>query len=103
MKLLTLNQIKHQLNIELENTEDDNYLTDLESVAYYSIENILNYSISTKYIDNNIEVPSPIKHAILLLISNLYANREPVAYGNPYIVPFSIAFLIQPYINYNPI
>lgn len=100
MKLLTLNQIKKQLNIEIENTEDDNYLTDLESVAFTSIENVLNYSLSTTYLDNNLEVPSPIKHAMLLLISNLYANREPVAYANPVQVPFSICFLISPYVQY---
>lgn len=46
-------------------------------------------------------IPLPVKHATLLMVGNLYANRESVSFGNPVVIPFTISFLLAPYINYS--
>jgi hypothetical protein len=50
--------------------------------------------------DDTIELPAPIKQAILLMIGNLYANREPVTYGTVIKVPYTLDYLLGLYKNY---
>ena len=42
----------------------------------------------------------PIIHAMLLMIGNLYANREPVAFGTVVKLPYSYEYLIGLYKHY---
>jgi len=39
---------------------------------------------------------------MLLMIGNLYANREPVSYGTVARIPYSYEYLISLYRNYAP-
>lgn len=112
MYIVTLAEAKKHLNIESYFTDDDSYITSLIEVAFYSIKNRCN---NTTWVDtsgstdkqfaddgvNGTTIPFVIKQAILLLVGNLYSNREPVAFSQPVIIPYSLEFLISPYINYN--
>lgn len=97
---LSLEEIKKQLNIDPQFTDDDQYLEALEEVAEKAVE---------KHIDMNLEVlasksgglPSPVLHAMKLMIGNLYENREPVAYSGAVEVPLSYQYLLSLYKNYS--
>jgi uncharacterized phiE125 gp8 family phage protein len=43
------------------------------------------------------DVPEPIKQAILLMISHWYEIREPIIFGIPQIVPYSVESLMSQY------
>lgn len=113
MYIVTLAEAKKHLNIETYFTDDDSYISSLIEVAFYSIKNRCNNitwidssgvtSGSIEFADFTISgttIPLVIKHAILLMVGNLYANREPVSFGNPQVIPYTIEFLIQSFINY---
>ena len=111
MYIVTLEDAKKQCIVE--HNLDDDYLIDLIDASYFSIKNSCNnktwidtsgvsYS-STDDCDTTVSgttIPLPIKQAILLLVGTLYANRESVSFGNPVKIPFTIEWLIQPYIQY---
>lgn len=111
MYLVTLAEAKKHLNIESYFTDDDEYINSLIEVSYYSIKNRCNNwwwvdqsgSTNTDFADFTITgstIPLPIKHATLLMVGNLYSNREPVSFGSPMKIPYTIDFLLAPYINY---
>lgn len=98
--LLDLEIIKKHLNIDSDFCDDDNYLVALAEVAEKAVE---------KHIDTKLEdiaeeeddIPSPLLHAMLLMIGNLYANRESVSYSTAVEVPKSYDYLLSLYRNYN--
>lgn len=48
--------------------------------------------------DQPADVPPPIRHALLLLVSHWYENREPALVGHPSTrIPLSVSDLLQPY------
>lgn len=113
MYIVTLAEAKKHLNIESYFTEDDTYITSLIDVAFYSIRNRCNnwwwedtsgVTVgNTDFADFTISgstIPIAIKQAILLMVGNLYSNREPVSFGAPAPIPYTLDWLIAPYINY---
>ena len=72
---ISLAEIHKQINLDLEYTDDDAYLTALLSACTVAVKNRINDDT-----DTDITTIEPLKFAILLLIANMYANREPVAY-----------------------
>jgi hypothetical protein len=116
MYIVTLAEAKKHLNIESYFTDDDGYITSLIEVAFYSIKNRCNNrtwvdssgvtSGNSEFADDSVEgteIPLPIKHAILLMVGNFYANREPVSFAAPAVIPYTIEYLLSPYINYESI
>lgn len=101
---LHLDQIKKHLYIDDYFTDDDEYLMSLalvaESVVERHIDSNLNYLA-----DGSGELPAPLIHAMLLLIGNLYNNRESVAtfkYAEqPIELPLSYSYLLDLYKNYS--
>lgn len=95
-----LEDIKNHLNIDSNFTDDDKYLLGLMETAQLTVQ---------KHIDRNLKdlededggIPSPLKHAIMLLVGNFYANRESVAFSNSYEVPVSYSYLLALYRNFN--
>jgi hypothetical protein len=67
--VLTLVDIKAQCHIEPDQTEDDDYLKQLEMAARLHTENYLRYTIDASVGEN-------IKQALLILIADWYRNRE---------------------------
>lgn len=113
MYIVTLAEAKKHLNIESYFTEDDTYISSLIDVAFVSIKNRCNNNTwvdssgvtigNKEFADNSVdgtEIPISIKHAILLMVGNLYANREPVSFAGATVIPYTIEFLLAPYINY---
>nr|DAT66900.1 MAG TPA: Head Tail Connector Protein [Caudoviricetes sp.] len=47
------------------------------------------------------KLPSAVKHSILLMVGNLYANREPVSYSTVMKVPYTMEYLLGLYKHYN--
>ena len=93
--MITLDETKKHLNIDVYYIDDDDYISLLIDVCIVAVKNRIN-DTST----DDITLILPLKQAILLLVGNLYANREPVAYTSVVIVPYTFDFLIAPYIKY---
>ena len=97
---IELERIKKHLNIDSGYTQDDDYITYLETVAEQIVE---------KHIDKTLEdiiaeegaVPTPLLQAMLLIIGNLYDNRESVAYNNVVEVPNTLTYILSMYRDYN--
>lgn len=113
MYIVTLAEAKKHLNIESYFTDDDTYINMLIDVSFNAIKNRCNQvnwvdsasvtTGTTDYADYTIYqtiIPTAIKHAILLMVGNLYANREPVSFASPQVIPYALEFLLAPYINY---
>jgi uncharacterized phage protein (predicted DNA packaging) len=94
-----LEDCKKHLNVDKDFLDDDMYIASLIEVA----EKVVEKDIDTRLADLEDEdgdIPSPLKQAMLLLIGNFYANRESVAYTNMVKVPYSYQYLIDLYKNY---
>lgn len=97
---LDLQKVKRHILVDTSFTDDDAYISDLMDVAEASV---------AKHIDCNLAcieqedgtLPPPVIHAMLLMVGNLYANREPVAVGVTVAeLPLSYNYLINLYRNY---
>ena len=101
---LSLETIKNHLNIDATFTDDDNYIQHLGEVAELAVERHIDRKLSELCVDGGegeLILPSPITHAMLLLIGNLYANREPVSYASTMQIPLSYDYLLSLYKNYS--
>lgn len=98
---ITLDKIRQHLNILPGEAEFDNdYLIFLGQAAEDAIEKHLNCPLSHLMTDEGY-IPNSVQQAILLLIGNLYNNREPVALsGNPIKIPYTLEYLINLNRNY---
>lgn len=97
---LQLEQVKKHLNIDSDFTEDDKYLEHLISVAELSVSTHLNIALDELAGEGGV-IPSPIIHAMLLMIGTLYNNRESVTYGSAIEIPLCYQYLISLYRNYS--
>ena len=98
MSYVKIQELKFHLNIEDSFVSDDTYLNQLINVAEASIKNYCNGGLST-YTGST--CPVEIREAVLLLASHLYINRQPIAFGQPYKIPYTFEFLLSPYKNYS--
>ena len=97
---LQLYQIKKHLNINEDFHDDDEYLVDLS----LAVENIVQKHIDvelTELEDGEGNIPSPLSHAMLLLIGTYYASRESVAFVSANPLPHAYEYIIALYKNYN--
>ena len=90
---VTLEQAKRHLNIDDSFTDDDNYILQLIQVAEDAVEKNTDIALSEQIVDG--QLPSTIIHSILLLVGNLYNNREATSYSVPSEVPFAYKYLIN--------
>ncbi|OJV22856.1 MAG: DNA-packaging protein [Bacteroidetes bacterium 41-46] len=95
---ITLEQVKKHLNVDEEFTSDDLYILDLITVSEDAISRHLNIALSE--LEAGGKIPPAITHAMLLMVGNLYANREPVSYGIMAKIPLSYEYLIGLYKKY---
>jgi hypothetical protein len=82
--------------IETQAVEDN---TNVEAVIVNGKIQLQELNTSTPS-ESSKELPAGIKHAILLMIGNLYANREPISYGAVIKVPYTLDYLLGLYKNY---
>lgn len=91
----TVAELKEHLNIELDFTEDDNYLQQLLNVSELAVWNYCNGGI-----DELSEIPVTIKQAYLFLAAHYYLNRTPIAFTSTSELPYTFQFLLNPYKNF---
>ena len=96
MKWLQLEQIKAQLRIEPEFTDEDELL----EMYGESAEETLLQHLSRSY-EDIIEVyghlPAPLRHASLMLVDVSYQYRSPVSTQSMTLVPYTFDLLVKPY------
>lgn len=102
MIYLKLYQIKRHLNIDERFQEDDEYLLELAEVAQAMVEKHLDTSLQEIAKDNGGTLPSPIVHAMKLLVAEYYGQREAISYTSTQVVPLAYDYLLAPYIDYKP-
>lgn len=90
---ITLEQVKKHLQIDLDYLEDDLYLEHLIEVAEDAVEKNCDVALNEQGEDG--ELPSSTLHSILLLVGNLYNNREATTYSTITEVPFAYKYLIN--------
>lgn len=99
MSYITLSQTKQHLNIDQGFTIDDEYILQLINVA----EDVVSKHIDISLVDIETEagvLPPALSHAILLLVGNFYANREPVAFASSNEIPLNYQYLLSLYKHY---
>ena len=97
MKWLTLNEIKHQLHIEEDFTDEDSRLTGFGKSAEDIILQVCNRTYDD-FIDKYGGIPSNIREASLLLVTQSYEHRSSGSMQQVYPVPQGFDFLVKPYI-----
>jgi uncharacterized phage protein (predicted DNA packaging) len=88
--VLLLDEIKMHCRIDLDQTEEDEYLAGLEMAARIHTENSLRRPGA---LDQS--APENIKQAMLVLIAHWYRNREAVSAGSLDAVPLAYEALIS--------
>ena len=96
---VTLCEAKKHLLVDNSFNDDDEYILALIDIAEEAVS--ININIPLDSITVGGELPPAVKAAILLLVGNLYANREPVAYTSVSKVPYTFDYLISLYKNYS--
>lgn len=96
MKWLQLEQIKAQLRIEPDFTDEDELL---EMYGESAEETLLQYLNRTyeDIIEVYGKIPAPLRHAALMLVDTSYQYRSPVSAQNMSIVPYTFDILVKPY------
>ena len=93
--------IRRFLNIPF--TDDDLIIADLEESAEEVLAGHLNVKSMSVYEDENGDIPQALKTAIKTMVATWYSNREAVSYGQPYQVPYTLIYILQPFKNYTKI
>lgn len=96
---IELDQAKQHLNIMPDFTEDDEYILGLIDMAEQAVRVHVNEDFDTLAEQNGGCLPSPLSQAMLLMIGNMYQNREPLGTRNAEL-PFNYRYLIDLYRNY---
>ena len=96
---ITLSEAKQHLIIDSSFTADDEYILALIDVAEDAVSKNINIALENLSVGG--EIPPAVKAAILLLVGNLYANREPVSYASVNKVPYTFDYLLKKKKNYS--
>lgn len=97
---VTLDRIKKHLNIDEDYKEDDSYITSLYEVAEKVVEKHTDSILSDVAKVSGGVLPSPLIHAMLLFIGDMYRNRESVSFTSVNSIPFSYDYILSLYKNY---
>lgn len=100
---ISLDRIKKHLNIDEYFKDDDMYILSLYSVAEKVVEKHTDTNLSKIAKVNGGELPSPLTHAMLLLIGDMYRNRESITFGTVNVIPFSYDYILSLFKNYGTI
>lgn len=97
---ITLAEAKKHLNLDSGYTEDDAYIESLISTAENAVQQHVNRPLE-EMAESGGTIPAPLLHAMLLMVGNLYQNREIAGYKNIMNNQRSYDYLIDLYRNYN--
>lgn len=90
---ISLEEAKKHLNIDPSFTDDDDYILKLIDVAEDAVEKNTDIALADQ-VEGGELAPSTYQ-AILLLIGNFYANREPVSYSTISEIPYAFKYLVN--------
>lgn len=97
---LELAKVKKHILVDTTFTEDDGYIQSLMDVAEASVAKHIDCNLASIEQEDG-TLPPPVIHAMMLMIGNLYANREPVAVGVSVAeLPLSYNYLVNQYRTY---
>ena len=96
---IELDYAKKHLNIEQDFTEDDEYILGLIDMAEQAVRVHVNEDFDKLAVQNGGCLPAPLLQAMLLMIGNMYQNREPLGLKGQ-ALPFNYQYLIDLYRNY---
>lgn len=96
---ITVIEMKRWLNIPF--MDDDLTIAEMIEGAEDAIEQHIDRKLSDLKDASTNDIPASLKTAIKTLTANFYQNRESIAYGQPFKVPYSLEFLLQPWKNYD--
>lgn len=88
-----LETAKKHLNLDESFTDDDSYIMLLIKAAEEAVSLHIDKPL-VELEDSQGKLPPAILQSILLLIGNLYATREPVAYASAVKVPYTLDYLL---------
>jgi len=97
LRIITLAGIK--ANSRIDGTDEDNLITSMGEAAEQGVLNILDRSYDDIIVEYG-AIPAPITQACLALTDHLYHHRgitNPTALYN---IPYTIDFMVKPYIKY---
>lgn len=97
---IPLDLAKKHLNLEEDWMDDDEYIFGLIEMAEQSVRVHINEDFGSIAEKNGGCLPAPILQAALLMIGNMYQNREPLG-TRTQALPFNYQYLIDLYRNYN--
>ena len=100
MNYLNIKILKKHLNVDDFFHDDDQYISQLGDVAEQMVEADLDANLTDIVNDNDGKLPSPILHAMMLLVGNFYQNREGVAFASASEIPQSYEYLLSRWHNY---
>lgn len=96
----TLDKIKAHLCIDSDYHEDDELLLMYIQASEEAVEKYIDCKL-IDLLDKEGYIPFTLQSAILLMVGNLYNNREPVSVGgSPATVPYTLEFLMNLNKNY---
>lgn len=99
MAYVTLELVKRHLIIDESYTDDDAYIEQLIDAAEAVVSKDICDDLK-KLEDVQGRIPAPLCQCILLMVGNLYNNRESIAFAQAYEVPLSYKHLVGLYRNY---
>ena len=101
MNFLTIEQIKIQCRLELDDTSQDSQLAMLGDVAEQAVADHLNRTLYPDAVPedeaNGLVVNPPVRMAMLLMVGQLYENREATSDLSLKEVPLAYQYLLAPY------
>lgn len=97
---ITLELAKKHLNLEQDFTEDDEYILGLIGVAEEAVKVHVNDDLDVIAEKNGGCIPAPLFQAMLLLIGQMYQNREIVGIKTQ-TLPNGYEYLIRLYQNWD--
>lgn len=99
MLQFSLDDIKKHLNIDSNFMDDDMYLLHLAQMAKEIVERDIDCPLE-EFKNAAGMTEHGLRHAMLLLIGNMYANRESIAYGSAVEIPYGYKYIINLYRSY---
>lgn len=90
---LTIEDLKKHLNVD--HSEDDNYIEELAEVAEDAVSEYLNRPLSD-FVDSSGNLKASVRHAVRLLVGTWYGSRESVAFASPSVMPDGVYALLLP-------
>jgi len=96
MRYLTLEDIKRQLVINEDFTDDDALLESLGDTAEEIVEQQIDCDLDVVVENNNNQLPAPLRHAMKMLVEYFYDNRG----SDDTVIPESVFYMQKLYRNY---